>query len=59
MTDCNIQIDKLCKMCALGEPLFAPCNTTFRFDNPNAEEVECAKRLVALRKNNIQRKTDT
>lgn len=35
------------------------CNTTFRFDNPNTEAVECAKRLVALRNNNIQRKADT
>jgi hypothetical protein len=34
------------------------CNTTFRFDNPNAEAVECAKRLVELRKNDIQSKTD-
>ena len=35
------------------------CTTTFRFDNPNAEAMECAKRLLALKKNNIQRKTDT
>jgi hypothetical protein len=34
------------------------CNTTFRFDNPNAEAVECAKKLAELRKNDIQRETD-
>lgn len=35
---------------------FSPvCNgTTFRFDSPNAEAVECAKILVELRKNDIE-----
>ncbi|GHU73557.1 hypothetical protein AGMMS49992_12540 [Clostridia bacterium] len=27
------------------------CNTTFRFDNPDAEAVECAKRLIEIRIN--------
>jgi 7-cyano-7-deazaguanine synthase in queuosine biosynthesis len=25
------------------------CITTFRFDNPNAEEIECAKKLIEIR----------
>ena len=29
------------------------CNTTFRFDNPDAEATECAKTLVELRKSDI------
>lgn len=34
---------------------FSPvCNgTTFRFDNPDTSEVECAKKLVEIRKNDI------
>jgi len=30
------------------------CVTMFRFDNPTAEEVECAKKLVELRKSDIE-----
>ena len=29
------------------------CIATFRFDNPNVDEVECAKKLVELRKSDI------
>ncbi len=29
------------------------CITAFRFDNPNVDEVECAKKLVELRKSDI------
>ena len=29
------------------------CGTTMRFDNPNAEEVECVKKMVEIRKNYI------
>jgi hypothetical protein len=28
-------------------------STTFRFENPNAEAIECAKKLVELRKSDI------
>jgi hypothetical protein len=31
------------------------CNTTFRFDNPDSEAVECAKKLVEIRKNDTFR----
>ena len=36
---------------------FAPvCNgTTFRFDNPNTAELECVKKLVEIRKTDIQK----
>ena len=37
-----------------GKEFDKVCRTAFRFDNPNAEAVECAKRLVELRKNNIE-----
>lgn len=30
------------------------CRTTFRFDNPDAEAVECAKKLAKLRINSIK-----
>jgi len=33
------------------------CRTTMRFDNPDAETVECMKRLIELRKNNILKNT--
>ena len=35
---------------------FAPvCNgTTFRFNNPNSEELDCVKKLVEIRKSDIQ-----
>ena len=29
------------------------CRTTFRFDNPNFDAVECAKKMVEIRKNDI------
>jgi hypothetical protein len=32
------------------------CITTMRFDNPDAEAVECMKRLVEIRKNDILKK---
>ncbi|MDR1558440.1 MAG: hypothetical protein LBS84_01855 [Clostridiales bacterium] len=32
------------------------CNTIFRFDNPDADSVECAKKLVEIRKNDIDGK---
>lgn len=40
---------------------FSPvCNgTTFRFNNPESEALECVKKLVEIKKNDIQRKTDT
>ncbi|GHV16504.1 hypothetical protein FACS189425_00900 [Clostridia bacterium] len=31
------------------------CNTIFRFDNPNAEMIECAKKIVEIRKSYILR----
>jgi hypothetical protein len=34
------------------------CTTTFRFDNPDAETVECAKKMVEIRKNEIDGKRD-
>jgi hypothetical protein len=36
-----------------GKEFDSVCNTTFRFDNPDAETVECLKKLVKLRKNDI------
>lgn len=29
------------------------CRNTFRFDNPNAETLECVKKLVKMRKDDI------
>jgi hypothetical protein len=37
-----------CKM-IFGKEFDKVCITTFRFDNPNAEEVECAKKLAEIR----------
>ena len=31
------------------------CRTTFRFDNPDSEAVECVKKLLELRKNDIEK----
>ncbi len=39
----------------LGKEFDNVCNTTFRFDSPDAEAVESAKRLVELKKNDIKR----
>jgi hypothetical protein len=36
-----------------GKEFDAVCRTTFRFDNPDASELECAKKLIELRKNDI------
>ena len=38
---------------------FAPvCNgTTFRFDNPDSEAIDCMKKLVEIRKNDIRKGT--
>lgn len=36
-----------------GKEFDKVCRTTFRFDNSNAEAVECAKKLVELRKRDI------
>ena len=60
-----INVD-ICGKCAPGSPccggyrkmIFGKefdnvCRCTFRFDNPNAEAMECAKKLVELRKNDI------
>ena len=39
-----------------GKEFDPVCNgTTFRFNNPNAEELECMKKLVEIRKNDIQK----
>lgn len=42
-----------------GKEFNPVCGTTFRFDNPDEGALECAKRLVELRKKDILRKTDT
>jgi len=36
-----------------GKPFDNVCRTVFRFDNPNYEAVECAKKLVEIRINDI------
>jgi hypothetical protein len=53
-----------CSSCAggsrktvFGKEFEHVCRTTMRFDNPDAETVECMKRLVELRKNNILKNT--
>jgi hypothetical protein len=33
----------------LGKEFDNVCITTFRFDNPNAEEIECIKKLIQIR----------
>ncbi|MDR3119839.1 MAG: GNAT family N-acetyltransferase [Clostridiales bacterium] len=38
-----------------GKKFEKVCNTTFRFDNPDSEAVECAKKLVEIRKDDIWR----
>ena len=38
-----------------GKEFTPVCNgTTFRFNNPNPEELECAKKLIEIRKSDIQ-----
>ena len=37
-----------------GKEFDKVCGTTFRFDNPNAEDIECAKKLAELRINSIR-----
>jgi len=32
------------------------CGITFRFNNPNADALECMKELIAMRKHNIEKK---
>lgn len=36
-----------------GKEFNGVCRTTFRFDNPDVEAMECAKQLVKLRENDI------
>jgi len=39
-----------------GKEFYPVCNgTTFRFNNPNTETLACVKKLVDIRKNDIQR----
>ena len=49
--------DSLCfggsRKTVLGKTFDNVCRTTFRFDNPNAEAVECAKKLIELRMGGI------
>jgi hypothetical protein len=53
----NVDLPKVCcttpscKSCKIifGKAFDGVCNTTFRFDNPNTEEVECAKKLAEIR----------
>jgi hypothetical protein len=33
----------------LGKEFDNVCITTFRFDNPNAEKIECVKKLIQIR----------
>jgi hypothetical protein len=38
------------KVNVFGKEFYPVCNgTTFRFDNPNAEEIECVKKLIQIR----------
>jgi ribosomal-protein-alanine N-acetyltransferase len=38
------------KVNVFGKEFYPVCNgTTFRFNNPNAEEIECAKKLIEIR----------
>ncbi|GHV06659.1 hypothetical protein FACS1894217_05790 [Clostridia bacterium] len=37
-----------------GKEFYPVCNgTTFRFSNPDTEALECAKKLIEIRKNDI------
>jgi len=36
-----------------GKKFNNACRTTFRFDNPDSDAVECAKKMVEIRKNDI------
>jgi hypothetical protein len=47
----------ICKT-IFGKTFDNVCRTTFRFDNPSCEAVECAKRLVEIRINNIHEKDE-
>ena len=41
-----------------GKEFYPVCKgTTFRFNNPNAEALDCVKKLVELRKRDIFNKT--
>ena len=61
----------ICGKCSPGSPCFGGsrktifgkefdnvCRTTFRFDNPDSETVECAKKLVEIRKKDISRRME-
>jgi hypothetical protein len=61
----NIDFCGNCGNCDGGKPktIFGKtfenvCRTTFRFDNPDSEAVECAKQLVELRKADILKRQE-
>lgn len=58
----HIDICEKCGACSggtnkniFGKQYANVCRTTFRFVNPNWEELKCLKKLILLRKNNIDR----
>lgn len=59
----NVDICGNCSSCAGGirKTIFSKefehvCRTTMRFDNPDSETVECLKKLMELRKNDISKR---
>ena len=46
---CALQLDKI-----FGEKFPTACEASIHFHNPNSAAVECAKEIVALRKNEIK-----
>ena len=59
----NIDFCGYCGSCGGGTrkkifgKTFDVCRTTFRFDNPNSEAVECVKKLMDIRINSIAKNT--
>lgn len=41
-----------------GKDFEGVCNTTFRFVNPDAEAVECAKKLIGMRTHDIMKRSE-
>lgn len=61
----HIDICERCGSCGggttkkiFGKEYCNVCKTTFRFINPNNEELNCLKQLLLLRKNDIERKIE-